>query len=973
MSDIPERLAAALSGRYVVEREIGAGGMATVYLARDLRHKRPVAVKVVRPELGGRVGVERFLREIELAARLQHPHILPVFDSGAVEDDRGLPIPYLVMPYVEGETLRQLLQREGRLPVDAATTIAIEVADALAYAHAKGVVHRDMKPENILLSGSHAVVADFGVAKALEQGTLPGASDARLTSAGLALGTPQYMSPEQATGDATVDARADQYSLACVIYEMLAGEPPFAGPTAQTVIAKSLTSPRPHIARVRAGVPLQLDEIVVRALAVEPRDRYPDMGALRTALTSARGLPARTVSRRGILGALGVVVGVLAAAWFATRPPGTRVAAAAETMAVLPFHTSGPGIEFLGEGMVDLLATNLQGVGGIQAVDPRQVLKRWGRGARKEARGVRDALDLGRDLDAGSVVTGSAVSAGGRVRLAADLYAVGSGERLGRAQVDGPADSILPLVDRLSVALLRDVWRSREPLPSLDLGSLTTDSIAALRAYLQGERYYRRFTLDSALAQYTRAVEVDSTFALAHLRRALVFGWTGGYGSTASIQAAEAGFRYAERLPERSRRLLEGYRGFQEGSTRAIDSMRAYVADYPADPEGWYIYAEALHHLVELEPTSPDSVMAAFDRVIALDSTSTPAIVHPVEIALITRDSARHMRYLEIFARTAPRHQVDAHRVGAALVWGPPPSDSALRAAMATAPHLAFYAVVAAYHDETATSDSILDLRRRLIAALPRDSPVPRFEVIDRGYMLVGMGRLRESRALVDSVAAISPRAAAGMLGWPVALGLTPPAPPGGRVDSLIARDTAVSENTQLAAYLDVIRAIARGGAEEGVRRATDALRAPAGTGDTVRTRGLIRAGRGWGRLVEGDTTEGIADLRAGLAGTGGPGGGDAAFLRLQLALALSADARTRTEGISRLRHEFNGTGVYLLPLAYLALGRTYEAAGKADSAAVAYGRFVRLWDKADPELQGRVTAARQALEELSPEGPSSP
>src|ERR671916_540468 len=193
MSEIPQLLAAALADRYVLEREVGAGGMATVYLARDLRHKRSVALKVVRPELGGAEGGQRFLREIELAARLQHPHILPVFDSGVVDDPNGAPIPYFVMPYVEGETLRQMLQREGRLPVEAAITIATEVADALAYAHGKGVVHRDIKPENILLSGGHAVVADFGVAKALELGTSPGAPDLRLTRAGLALGTPQYM------------------------------------------------------------------------------------------------------------------------------------------------------------------------------------------------------------------------------------------------------------------------------------------------------------------------------------------------------------------------------------------------------------------------------------------------------------------------------------------------------------------------------------------------------------------------------------------------------------------------------------------------------------------------------------------------------------------------------------------------------------------------------------------------------------
>src|SRR5918995_6365348 len=255
--------------------------MATVYLARDLRHKRPVAVKVVRPELGSRAGVERFLREIELAARLQHPHILPVFDSGVVDDANGLPIPYFVMPYVEGETLRQLLQREGRLPVEAAMTIAIEVADALAHAHGKGVVHRDIKPENILLSGGHAVVADFGVAKALESGIVPqaGSASTRLTRSGLAIGTPLYMSPEQATGDERVGAESDQYSLACVLYEMLSGEPPFTGPSHQAVIAKSLSAPRPRVSRVRPEVPQELDQVVIRAMALEPNERFPDMAS----------------------------------------------------------------------------------------------------------------------------------------------------------------------------------------------------------------------------------------------------------------------------------------------------------------------------------------------------------------------------------------------------------------------------------------------------------------------------------------------------------------------------------------------------------------------------------------------------------------------------------------------------------------------------------------------------------------------
>ncbi|HEX6669717.1 MAG TPA: serine/threonine-protein kinase [Gemmatimonadales bacterium] len=967
MSDTPQRLAAALGDRYAFEREIGAGGMATVYLARDLRHSRPVAIKVVRPELSGADGLARFLREIELAARLQHPHILPVFDSGAVDDGAGGRTPYFVMPFVQGETLRARLVREKQLPVEDAIALATEVADALAYAHANGVVHRDIKPENILLSGGHAVVADFGVAKAL---AAPGGDPSALTQVGFAIGTPNYMAPEQATGRDQVDARADQYSLGCVLYEMLAGSAPFAGGTAQSVVARNMTAPRPHVARVRQEVPDALEDVIIRAMAIDPADRYPDMAGLATALRQSRASARpRRKTVMAVIAAASVAAGAAGAvAWLATRPAAVAVTEAAETIAVLPFSASGPGVEVLGEGMVDLLTTNLQGVGGIKAVDPRLVLKRWAREGRDDAGGLEDALELGRDLEAASVVTGSAVSAGGRVRLAADLHAVAGGERLGRAQVDGPADSILPLVDRLSVALLRDVWRSREPLPSLDLGSLTTDSIAALRAYLQGERYYRRFALDSALAQYTLAADVDSTFALAHLRRALVFGWTGGYGSPASVAAAEAGFRYAEKLPPRSRRLLEGYRAFQDGGTRAIDTLRAYVEDYPADLEGWYLYAEALHHLVDIEARSPDSIIAAFDRVIAGDSTLTPAVIHPLELAMIHRDSARYQRYLRIFARSAPPARVSAHEVGARIVWGPSPPESAIRAAIAAVPHIGFYAVVAAYRDGKATSDSLLALRARLMAALPASSPQHRFEPVDRGYMLVGFGRLKEARALVDTVAALSPGAAAGLLGWPVALGLDPRAHALTRADSLLALERANAESPQEGAYLDAVRAIALGQAEEGRRLATDGLRAPGGTADSVRSRGLLRAAIGWARLVEGDTAEGIADLRTGLSVTGGPRAGETAFLRFQLALALSADPRTRAEGIDHLRYSFNGNAVHLLPLSFLALGRTYEAAGKPDSAALAYGRFLRLWDRADPELQGRVTEAREALARLTSE-----
>jgi len=960
MSDIPERLAAALSGRYVVEREIGAGGMATVYLARDLRHKRSVALKVVRPELGGREGVERFLREIELAARLQHPHILPVFDSGVVDDGAGPPIPYFVMPFVEGETLRQLLRRESRLPVDAATTLAAEIADALAYAHGKGVVHRDIKPENILLSGGHAVVLDFGVAKALAEGTASTAADGatHLTRAGMVMGTPHYMSPEQATADSVVDARSDQYSLGCVLYEMLAGEPPFAGATAQTVIAKSLTAPRPHVARIRGGVSAELDQIVLRSLALEPGGRFADMAAMRSALREVSAAPALGIRRRYLLAGALAALAVGAGLWFTTRAPAQRIAAAAEMLAVLPFHTSGPGVEFLSEGMMDLLATNLRGVAGINTVEPRAVLREWG--TTRGGDDLKRALAVGRDLDAGSVVLGSAVSTGGRVRVAADLYAI-DGHRLGRAQVDGPADSVLAVVDRLSLALLRDVWRSKEPLPSLRLASLTTDSIDALRSFLEGERYYRRTQWDSALTAYTRAVETDSTFALAHLRRAQAIGWIGGYGNQEAHEAVAAGARFARRLPPRDRRLMAAYQLFDQGKPASIDSVRAFVAEYPGDVEGWFLLGEAMFHTKSFRPSAPDSITAVFDSVLRRDSTLFPALIHPIELALMYRDTAQFGRYFPAFAGTAPAGRVRALRTAADLVWGPPPTDKEIGTAWAVQGSWLIQAANSAYFWDQATSDSIAERFARVQRGGPRSAGFQTAALAARANMLAGLGRWREARILVDSLTPLDRGEAIGVQAWATALGLLPGSS-AAFMDSAIAALPAGPE----AEFGRAMVHLMRGQVPESRRRLARALADSARL--TAYDRGRLVAVDGWGMLMQGDTTRGLARLRAGLDQAAAPGvAAETAFLRLQLALALAAREETRAEGIGYLRYGFDNQPLYL-PLIQLALGRVYEAAGQRDSAAVAYGRFLRLWDRADPELQDRVSDARAALAEITKE-----
>ncbi|HUF27437.1 MAG TPA: serine/threonine-protein kinase [Gemmatimonadaceae bacterium] len=283
MTEIPAVLRSAVAERYAIERELGRGGMATVYLAHDLKHERPVALKVLRRDVAMAMGAERFLREIKFIARLQHPHILPLYDSG--DADGTL---YYVMPWVEGESLRDRLSREGPLPFDVARRIAIDIGDALTYAHAQNVVHRDIKPENILLSQSRALVADFGIARAIVRA----AGTDTLTQVGYSLGTPAYMSPEQAAGETEIDGRTDIYSLGCVFYEMLAGTPAFAGPTTQAVLRMKMLGDPPTLRVVRPDVPAPAVAAVERALARAPDDRFATGSAFVEALEGPRAAAA---------------------------------------------------------------------------------------------------------------------------------------------------------------------------------------------------------------------------------------------------------------------------------------------------------------------------------------------------------------------------------------------------------------------------------------------------------------------------------------------------------------------------------------------------------------------------------------------------------------------------------------------------------------------------------------------------------
>ncbi|HRP07847.1 MAG TPA: protein kinase [Gemmatimonadales bacterium] len=642
--DILQRLTTAVADRYRIVRRIGQGGMATVYLAEDLKHHRQVALKVLRPELSATLGIERFHREIELAAKLQHPHIVPVYDSGSADG-----VLYYVMPYVEGESLRDLMRRDGRIPLARAAEIIREAASGLEYAHGQGVVHRDVKPENIMLSGGHAVVTDFGIARAIDASR----NDSNLTGAGMAIGTPAYMSPEQATADA-VDARSDQYALACVFYELTTGQQPFSGPTMQAMLTSILTGPRPRLSSVVDGVPAGVDAATQRALSTDPKDRFGSIGEFARALMGeASGAAAATrESRRWkrLAIVLPILVAAAAAVWMVVFGRGQRVVVSgAETIAVVPFTVSGSGLEGIGEGMVDLLSANLDGIGPIRVIEPRSVLREWRRRTDGGAGDLDDALAVARSARAASVLTGNIVAAGGTARLSAELFDL-QGGRLGGAQIDGPVDSVLKLADGLALALLRDIWKSREPLPSANATAITSASMPAIRAYLRGERYHRRGQWDSARVAFEEAVNSDSTFALAWYRLANTLGWMGLYTNQAATSASANAVRFSDSLPARTRTLLVAYNLFSQGqNAMAADSARNYVKQYPEDADGWNLLGEAQYHGRGLRPLPPDRLLEPFDRVLALDSSLAPAAIHPMELAVSTGDTALLRRYEAVF------------------------------------------------------------------------------------------------------------------------------------------------------------------------------------------------------------------------------------------------------------------------------------------------------------------------------------
>jgi serine/threonine-protein kinase len=652
MSDVLDRLKAALADRYAVERELGSGGMAVVYLAHDLRHERLVAIKVLRPELASVVAAERFLREIKLTAALTHPHILPLLDSGEADG-----LLYYVMPYVEGESLRERLTREKQLPVDDAVRIACEAADALSYAHGRDLLHRDIKPENILLAEGHAVVADFGIARALSD-----AAGDRLTDTGISIGTPTYMSPEQAAGEREIGVGSDLYSLACVLYEMLTGEPPIFEKSMQAAMSRKLLGEFRPAGEVRGEVPADVDAAVSKALATEPGERFATAGEFGEALRSPEvgstiAAPRRARRRKFSAATAGLVALALAVAagWYLGRDE-AELASDSKRLVVLPFeHLGAAEDEYYTDEIIDEIRTRLQASAALHVI-ARASSVRY-KNTEKTIEEIRDELDVDYLVD-GTFRRVQLESGERPVRVTAELIRTSDGvsiwtdsyNALGLAIFDVQIGIVEQVVEALAINLLgaeREAVRARP-----------TDDPQAHEDYLRGLHQFNKRTKEgweAAIADFQRAIDRDPSYAQAHAWMSAAYVQLSYYSLSPPLAMRSRALEAAERALALDNSLAQAHASLSsakfsfdwdwaagdQASREAarLDPNSTYVLFSRAALLSWVgRHEEAIEmgkRIIELEPVAPlmgtwmgmlyflarryDEAIAQLNKVLALE------------------------------------------------------------------------------------------------------------------------------------------------------------------------------------------------------------------------------------------------------------------------------------------------------------------------------------------------------------------
>jgi serine/threonine-protein kinase len=641
--ELMARLQVALGPQYRLEREVGRGGMGVVFLARDTTLDRPVAVKVVHPDLAVHSAItERFLAEARMIARLRHPNIVTVHSAG---EATGLF--FYVMDYVPGESLRQRLIREGRLPIADVQRIVAELADGLHAAGQAGLVHRDVKPENILLNEvtGQPMLADFGVAR-----VIAGEASGTRTAQGVAVGTPTYMSPEQAAGE-VVDRRSDLYSLGVVAYEMLAGRPPFRAESAAAVASKHLSERATPVEAARGDTPGSLAGAVARALEKDPSLRWQTGAEFQQAVLGERPVGRRRLSRlRRIVMAAGIGVVLLGAAVVTLRRDGPPNGVnPRRSLLILPFDNlrQDPAVEWVRDGSVSMLTLNLSQWTDLTVVDHERLHDLLARRRLDPGKpvGLEMARRLARDAGVWTVVLGDFTRVADSVELAARVFDVATGRRVDVADVRGKAgDDVRPLFDRLAGKLL-DLSGAPSGVTT-DLARVTTASLEAYRAYLQGIEELNAWNLAAAEGSLTRAVKLDSTFGLAYYKLSLTRGWIAGANDSIGIDAIRRATLLAGRLPEHDQAMIGAYHNFVEGDhARGQQGYRALLARDSTDADAWYGLADVVFHdpATSREPARFTTSLRAFKKAIALDPGYFLAYEH---LAQLYRFGASDRPYL---------------------------------------------------------------------------------------------------------------------------------------------------------------------------------------------------------------------------------------------------------------------------------------------------------------------------------------
>jgi serine/threonine-protein kinase len=941
--------------------------MSRVFVAEETELGRQVVIKVLPPDLAASLSLDRFRREIQLAASLQHPHIVPLLSAGQAGE-----LLYYTMPLVEGESLRARLRRDGELPVSEAVRILRDVTDALSYAHRHGVVHRDIKPDNVLLSDGHALVTDFGVAKALDQ-----ARQSSLTSTGLALGTPAYMAPEQAAADPHTDHRADLYALGVLGYEILAGQPPFMAPTAQAVVAAHLLQAPTPLAVLRPSVPPALAALLMRCLEKRPADRPQSaaevLHALEGSTTPVNG--AETATAGGAaprarapwieLFALGIAVVVAAAVWLAIRHSRAAVPLDADLVAVAPFDVPDGRLALWREGLVDMLSRNLDGAGPVRSVAPTTVIRRWtGRADRPSA------SELGRRTGAGLVVFGSLVGAGpDSARLTATALDVADDRPLADIELRDAADRVDRLADSLTVRLLRELGRTRH-ITVFRTTSMGSRSLPALKAFLRGEQWYRRASWDSALAAYNGAIALDSTFALALWRSSEVVGWSRTVDDSTYVALALRAGALTHGLARRDSMMITA-----ESISAALNAAVPRVSwkslrrlhtitqeltrQYPDDFESWYALGEARYHWGAVAGYSPRDALQAFDHAIQLDSSFAPSYIHPVELGFWLDGPEAGHRYATRYLALQP---TDASAAGIRLAdqlttVGTRHPDTAEQLLRAASPATLRDARLALMHAADSTEWSVQLMRAR--AAAP-EGDIPWDRRADRelsyGSSLLYRGHVREAVTIIFQ----NPKALPIHLVEAALVASTLPDSADGR----LRRVAGGSRLVGVAATLPWWAARGDSGMIRTIeRRGDSAARAAPSEVDRDIASYLSQAARAYLAIARHDTTAALRRLEA-LPDTLCPLCYQSRLMLGQLLSARQDDRRAAAQLDRWLIDLTEPSEVFWT----LERGRVAERLGDREKAIRSYQYVADVWRHADPELQPYVAEAKEGLRRLTGE-----